>query len=196
MSKKISPEERKLRTKELRRKHQAIFDSLGIPDAVFIPKMAFNEPSMDGKLVMGFFDGELANCHDIYTEMVSSEQIPEDPTRTLYKYRANPHFRTEYHNKPTAGGHDRFLVPVSELIEVKHIPSSKEKVATSKSQASTPRTLSSYPADQLVDGEDMPVGEMTVKDLAALLTGKPLSNKQWINDLAQEQKVKSTARKK
>lgn len=163
MSNKITPEERKLKTKELRLKHQPVFNALGIPDAIFVPKMAYNDPIVAGQLVMGFFESELAECTDIYTEMVSFNMDPEDVSRTLYKYRANPHFRGEYHNKPTGSGYDRYLVPVSELIPI---------------EGST-INLNQEP----VLSDDMPIGELTAKDLAALITGKPISKKSWINEL-------------
>lgn len=188
MSNRITPEERKLRTKELRLKHQIVFDSLNVPDPIFVPKMAYKEPLAGGQLVMGFFESELSACTDIYTEMVSFNMDPEDPIRTLYKYRANPHFRSEYLNKPTSGGDDRFLVPVSELIEVKRDTSGIGMVVSPYTPHITDPTTAYH---HVLNPDDMLVSEMTVKDLATLLTGKPLSNKSWINDLVVS---KSTSR--
>lgn len=191
MSNRITTEERKLRTKELRLRHQVVFDMLNVSDPIFVPKMAYKEPLVGGQLVMGFFESELSACTDIYTEMVSFNMDPEDPSRTLYKYRANPHFRTEYLNKPTSGGDDRFLVPVSELIEVNKGTSS---IGIGVSLSHAPNIIDPSTINTTYY-QDMLVSEMTVRDLATLLTGKPLSNKSWINDLVTISKLSSRTRK-
>jgi hypothetical protein len=159
----ITTEERKKRIADLRLKHQPIFDSLGIPDALFFPKMAYFPKGGDEK-VLSFFPSELKKGYDIYTEFVSRDYEAEDAERTLWKWSYNPHWEEEYEATPDA--QPRHLVPVRELVKVTAPISSKN-------------SLDLFSETQL----DCPLSEMTVRDLAAILLKKPVSNKDWLNDL-------------
>lgn len=153
----------------LREKHQFTFDALEIPNALFYPKMAYRPYGKD-ELYVSFFANELKREGDIYTEFVSRDYISEDSNRTLWMWRYNPHWEEEYETtEPNDLGHVRYLVPVSELIKV-NLP--KEKM----------------PADPFLSfGEnlmdDAPIDEMTIRDFATIMTGRPLSTKSWLNNL-------------
>jgi hypothetical protein len=168
-TKKPTPEERKDITVNLRQKHQPIFNALGISDAIFIPKMAHYQKGLTG-LHMGFFESELEKGTDLYTEKVSMELESEDPNRTLYKVKHNPHFKEEYAaSEPMPNGHCRYFIPVDELIEVtKPIESAKE-------------------ADDLIIPKDpnldLPMDQMTIRDYAAIHMREPISFKLWLNDV-------------
>jgi len=162
-----------LSTKEkiavLREKHQFIFDTLDIPNALFYPKMAYRPHGKD-ELYVSFFANELKREGDIYTEFVSRDYMSEDSNRTLWMWRYNPHWEEEYETtEPNDLGHVRYLVPVSELIKV-NLP--KEKVPADPFKAF---------GDDLID--DVSLSDMTIRDFAAIMLGRPLSYKPWLNKL-------------
>jgi hypothetical protein len=112
--KKLTPQERKDLVKELRLLHQNYFDQNNISDAAYIPKMAFRPKGKDD-LHIAFFESELKVNKDVYTEFISSEYISEDPKRTLYLHKYNSHWEEEYELDISNSGHERYLIPVSEL---------------------------------------------------------------------------------
>lgn len=159
-------EEKKKKVATLREKHQPIFDALGIPDAIFHPKLAYR-PSDKEEQYMAFFPSEFRRNEDIYTEHVSAKCDSEDPTRTLWKWRFNPHWEEEYEYIDIAPA--RYLVPISELVKV-----------NSPTKTETPTQLS---FDDMMDDNDAPVSELTIRDLVAILHKTPVSNKHWLNNL-------------
>ena len=153
----------------LREKHQFIFDSLGMPGALFFPKMAYRPRGKD-ELYVSFFASEFKREGDIYTEFVSRDFMSEDSNRTLWMWRYNPHWEEEYDTtEPNELGHVRYLVPVSELIKV-NLP--KEKIPVNP--------FDSF-GDDLID--DASISDMTIRDFATIMTGRPLSSKSWLNNL-------------
>lgn len=156
----------------LRQKHQPYFDEKGIPGAVFFPKMAYKPRGKD-ELYVGFFATEFKREVDVYTEFVSGEYYPEDVNRTLWVWNYNPHWEEEYETtEPNSLGHVRYLVPVSELVKVNLNTQEPKKVS-----------LDSFDSlgASLVD--DCPISEMTIRDFATIMTGRPLSTKSWLNKL-------------
>ena len=96
---------------------------------------------------------------------------PEDPTRTLYKWRFNPHYEEEYEKtEPAANGHFRYLIPVSELIKI---------------EIEQPEPVNEFPDfDEIMDPDtDAPIGQLTIRDLAAIMLKRPVSQKKWLNDI-------------
>jgi len=173
---KPTPKERREATLLLRQKHQPVFDKLGIPDAIFIPKMAHHVKGLQG-LYMGFFESELNQGQDVYTEMVSMQMESEDPTRTLYKYRFNPHFKDELpasEEEPTKS--TRYYVPMEEL-EVVTIPSS---IDSKKKGSQTDKKPITIPVD---NNADVPMELMTLRDYASIHLCVPESNKDWLNEI-------------
>jgi hypothetical protein len=167
---------RKEKTEELVKHHQKVFDALGISSPLYIPKCAYRPYGKDD-LYMGFFKSELSKGEDIYTEYVSIALDSEDPTRTLYKWSYNSFYDEEYETTDAnANGHVRYLIPVSELIKIK--PETKTETKNTETQGLFPDF------DDLMDSDlDAPLSSLTVRDLAAILLKKPVSNKKWLNDL-------------
>lgn len=167
---------RKEKTEELVKYHQKVFDALGINSPLYIPKCAYRPYGKDD-LYMGFFKSELSKGEDIYTEYVSIALESEDPTRTLYKWSYNSFYDEEYETTDAnANGHVRYLIPVSELIKIK--PETKTETKSTETQGLFPDF------DDLMDSDlDAPLSSLTVRDLAAILLSKPVSNKKWLNDL-------------
>ncbi len=110
----MKPEERKAKVQELRKEHEDYFQTMGIINALYIPKMAYR-PSGKDELHVSFFPSELQKNRNIYTEFVSIEYNSEDPKRTLYLFKHNAHWAEEYEKVTSSSGFERHIVPVSEL---------------------------------------------------------------------------------
>ena len=88
----LTPEERKQKVNKLKEEHEDYFQTSGNLNALYIPKMAYRPKGKD-ELHVSFFPSELEKDKDIYTEFVSIDYDSEDPKRTLYLHRANPHWK-------------------------------------------------------------------------------------------------------
>lgn len=113
-TKNITSKERALKTDELRKEHQPYFDKIGKSNALFLPKMAYRPAGKD-ELYISFFESELKNECDIYTEFVSKQYDSEDPKRTLYLVQYNPFWKDEYELMTSNSGYERYFIPVSEI---------------------------------------------------------------------------------
>jgi len=123
---KMTPEERKRKIAELKQQHDEYFNSNELQDAAYIPKMAYRPPGKD-ELHISFFPSELERNKDIYTEFVSIEYDAEDPKRTLYLHKYNPHWKDEYEIIESSSGFQRHIIPVSELKVVSDVVSKQGK---------------------------------------------------------------------
>ena len=110
----MTPQERKASIKELYKEHADYFKNEKINKPAYIPKMAYRPQGKD-ELHITFFPSELENNMDIYTEFVSIDYKSEDPKRTLYLLKYNPHWKDEYEMITSNSGFQRHIVPVSEL---------------------------------------------------------------------------------
>lgn len=159
---------------ELLKHHEDVLKANDIENPVFIPKCAYKPHDKDF-LHIGFFPNELQKGQDIYTEFVSMDLIPEDPERTLYKLIHNPHFEEEYELATSkSSSYERYLIPVSELIKIEF-----PKISTEDTQSGFPDF------DMDVEGDE-PLARMTIKDLAAILLKKPVSDKKWLNKIIEK----------
>ena len=118
----LTPEERKQKVNKLKEEHEDYFQTSGNLNALYIPKMAYRPKGKD-ELHVSFFPSELDKDKDIYTEFVSIDYDSEDPKRTLYLHRANPHWKSEYELVTSSSGFQRHLIPVSELKVINDITS-------------------------------------------------------------------------
>lgn len=110
----MTPAERKQKIAKLKEQHEDYFQTNGIINVAYIPKMAYR-PSGKDELHVSFFPSELERNEDIYTEFVSIEYDSEDPKRTLYLHKHNPHWKGEYEIVTSSSGYERHIIPVSEL---------------------------------------------------------------------------------
>mgnify|MGYP006267627949 CR=1 FL=1 len=160
------PEDKKEKIRKLRDYHQVTLDHHGVPEGMFIPKMAYR-PIGKSDLHISFFASEMNKGEDIYLEFTSKELIPEDPQRRLYRWNFNPHYEEEYDQTEPhpQTGHVRYLVPVDELILMKR-----------------PEPKAEQSFNDLPDPDkDLPIDQMTIRDLAAIMLNKPVSTKKWLN---------------
>ena len=110
----MTPQERKAKVLKLKEEHEDYFQTMGMINALYIPKMAYR-PSGKDELHVSFFPSELQKGRDIYTEFVSIEYDSEDPKRTLYLLKHNAHWAEEYETVTSSSGFERHIVPVTEL---------------------------------------------------------------------------------
>ena len=110
----MTPQERKAKVQKLREEHENYFQTMGVINALYIPKMAYR-PSGKDELHVSFFPSELQKGRDIHTEFVSIDYDSEDPKRTLYLLKHNAHWAEEYEIVTSSSGFERHIVPVSEL---------------------------------------------------------------------------------
>lgn len=149
----------------LKETHLPAFKKLGIQDPLFIPKMFFGEPK-----VFYLFPSELKHGKDIYTEAVSKEYESEDPSRTLYKWKFNPNFETDYPKK--AFGHQTDMMCIVPFTELTVIETHEDDDIAKE-----------FDLSKLSGVEDLPISQMTIRDFTAIMTGKPVSLKGWLNEI-------------
>tara|TARA_B110000902_G_scaffold234762_1_gene279592 strand:+ start:512 stop:1012 length:501 start_codon:yes stop_codon:yes gene_type:complete len=118
----MTPQERKVKIKELLNEHEDYFLTNKIDNPAYIPKMAYRPAGKDD-LHITFFPSEMENNMNIYTEFVSIEYDSEDPKRTLYLLKYNPHWKEEYEMITSNSGFQRHIVPCSELKAINDVTS-------------------------------------------------------------------------
>ena len=123
----LTPTERKAKVAKLREEHEDYFQKEGKINALYIPKMAYR-PSGKDELHVSFFPSELQKEKDIYTEFVSIDYDTEDPKRTLYFLKHNPHWKEEYELVTSNSGFERHIVPVSELKIINDVNSRRSPI--------------------------------------------------------------------
>ena len=128
----ITPAERKIKVNELKEEHEDYFQTIGNINALYIPKMAYRPAGKD-ELYISFFPSELEKEHDIFTEFVSIEYDSEDPKRTLYLLKHNPHWKDEYELITSSSGFQRHMIPVSELKVINDVTNRTGKKVIDKS---------------------------------------------------------------
>ena len=184
---------RREKSKQLKAFHQNTLDTIGVPNATVIPKMAFKATGLTEK-VIGLFQSEVSKREDLYIEFTDRDLNPEVvdnyPPRALLKWRFNPQYDTEYarSNEDATAGDVRFYIPISELIIVSKteektndLPKLRttNNIIIQEERESSVDELAMVPPDKV----DVPFSEMTLRDYAAIHLNKPLSNKKWLNDL-------------
>jgi hypothetical protein len=145
----LTPAQRKEKVAKLREEHQEYFNTSNLKNALYIPKMAYR-PSGKDDLHVSFFPSELEKETDIYTEFVSIDYDSEDPKRTLYLLKHNPHWKEEFELITSNSGFQRHMVPASELKVINDVtsrgPEKKEQVILDFANPSIPN-----PDDVVVD---------------------------------------------
>lgn len=175
--------------KDIRDYHSDLINDLQITMYDFNMKSKFRDEQ--GRLVVGLFASEFRKPKGFFFEMVDSDLNPIDPNRTVYRVPPSDSYAEEYEMNSRGS----FLVPVDELrvVNPSSVAISRSSAVTSsddiigKSQVIAKSQVPPKP-DKLFGNasqteEDCPYSEMTIRDYYAMMSGRPVSNKKWLNDL-------------
>jgi hypothetical protein len=164
--------DKKARLLELKEYHAPLLEKLGIEEPFFVTAMAHKPKGKDSKHI-SLFPSQMKRNVDIYMEFTDKDNVPEDPARKLYKWKHNPFWIGEYDSVEIEGSTDlRYLIPVAELVVVEDPTAGKQGVQSFQS------------FDEIMDPDmDAAIDQMTIRDFVAILRGKPVSRKKWLNDL-------------
>jgi hypothetical protein len=186
-----SPPSKRDKILNLQEYHKELFEKEEITHPKFIPRMCYKH---DGELIIGFFIKEIFGQTDIYTEFCSRDYMPEDPKRTLWKWKYNPHFHEDYAlSEPhPATGDRRYLIPASELINVTllHNPEPVEIISTVVTNDPVPEKQTQMTFELPDNESDSAYSTMSIRDYAAIQWKSPVSLKPWLNELIKQQKIK------
>jgi hypothetical protein len=175
--------ERETLLQEARTYHKDLIKDLQIDEKDFTIKKVFRH---EGKIVVPIMGYEFTKPKGLYFEIATNDYkgfAGED--RTVYRL---PNSEKE-EAIPDPVYADRYLVPLEVLrvVNPHSVAISKSAAATSsddvlkkyKSESSptSVKIFSTKPVD------DAPYTDMTIRDYITIHTGKPVSSKQWLNDL-------------
>lgn len=197
--------------------HKGTLDRNGISQAEFTIKTAFrsNLSPLPGKNIQ-LFEGELKKNKDLYIELFEKvkdvddnvvDYAPFDDNRPLFIYKANPHYKSEYPVK--LGGevgkeYESYLVNLSELkvlfkgktmtyaeyekAKETALPPAKEQNRVNDYFPDFEEEFVTLKEEATQNNDDAPLSEITIRDLAAIMLIKPISNRPWLNELIKQTK--------
>ena len=171
---------RKEKIAELKKKHQLIFDRLGINDPLFVPKPFFGQEK-----TCYVFPSEIRLKKDLYSEKVSKSFDPEDEFRTLYVLKFNEGINEKYPIKMF--GEDKvLLVPIRDFEEVK-VPDRPVKEYFKEPKETKKETVKKPKKSSVKVTNDAMYKDLTIKDYCAIKWKKPISDKDWLNNLIKKE---------
>jgi len=168
--------------------HQELINDLGIERSDFNMKMPFYDQK--ARMVVGIFASEFKKDKGFFFELVTRQLDPADDERKVYRVAPSGSYEEEYELNEKGS----YLVPVEELRVV-----NPDSVAISKSSAVTASDnvleKKQYERHLLVERykapapmEDAAYSQMTIRDYYAIHSGKPVSAKNWLNELIKNNK--------
>lgn len=166
---------------QLRDYHQSLLDNLGVDRNRLKGKSVFYDSKRNQ--VIGVFKGEFMNSLNggMYFELTDSMNNPTDSNRTVYKCPVNAEFENEY--EPSPHWKESWLVPIEELrivnptsVAISGTSALVDLVAPAKEKTVKPITKKE-------EVQDASFTDMTIRDLYAVLHNKPVSSKEWLNNL-------------
>lgn len=192
---------KKVKLDDIRQYHLRLIADLGISPLDFNMKMPFYDKH--GRYVVGIFPSEFKKEKGFFFELIDRDLDPLEADRKVYRIPKNDNFDEEYEMNEKGS----YLIPIDELRVVNpnsvavakdgilsndkvfssaNKPSAvkQDQVFSTKSQPITgpkPVMATPQPAPQVY--EDTPYSEMTIRDYIAIHTGRPVSNKPWLNKL-------------
>jgi hypothetical protein len=178
--------EREVLLQEARNYHKDLIKDLHLDEKDFTIKKVFRH---EGKIVVPIMGYEFTKPKGLYFEVVSNDYSGfADENRTVYRL---PNSEKE-EAIPDRIYPDRYLVPLEVLrvVDPHSVAISKSAAVTSsddvlkkyKSETSQPSsaTVKIFSTKTV---EDAPYTDMTIRDYITIHTGKPVSSKQWLNEL-------------
>ena len=175
--------------KEIRDYNAEVIADLGISPFDFNMKSQFYDEQ--GRLVVGIFPSEFKKANGFYFELINSDLNPIDPERKIYRVAPSDSYEDEY----VLNSRGSYLVPIEELkiVNRSSVAISKMSAVTGTDDIFLPGVKKSAPTAAATDVrkaptamEDAPYSEMTIRDYYAIHTGKPVSSKQWLNNLIKD----------
>lgn len=164
----MTKEEKVVKIQEHRDYHKYTLEKLILIPSDFNVKSTFMN---DGKRVVALYPSEFLKKNGFYFEFVDAYLEPTDPTRQLYKYGPDPHF--EKFQLLTSGA---YAVPVDSLTKINKVIKAPDGEVYDFGKLD-----SQFDIEKV--GEDESINSMTIRDLASILWKKPVSAKNWLNDL-------------
>lgn len=158
--------------KSHRKHHLKLFNALGIPEAFYDCRSLTVGKPRDPYFIpenrVGFFSLILDKGEDIYFELTNFDCGITDPSRTLYKLRGNPHYKSEpdkydYREKTHAGAQYYVALEDCEIVEFPTVFMDEFVLPIPK--------------------EDMALDKLTARDRVCVDLKVPDSSHEWINDL-------------
>lgn len=176
---------REVMLQEARKYHKNLINDLKISENDFTIKKVFRH---EGKIVVPIMGYEFQKPKGLFFEVVKNDYSGfVDESRTVYRL---PNSEKE-EAIPDPVYEDRYLVPLEVLrtVDPHSVAISKDAAVLSgdpilkaikNDQPSTIKLFSTRTT------EDAPYSDMTIRDYYAIHTGKPVSNKEWLNDLIKQ----------
>jgi hypothetical protein len=167
----------------IRNYHQELITDLGIPRTDFNMKMPFYDQK--ARMVVGIFASEFKKEKGFFFELVTRGLDPVDAQRKVYRVAPSTSFEDEFELNEKGS----FLVPIEELrvVNPDSVAISKSSAVTSSDKVLKP-TLQEMAYKAPAPMEDLPYSDMTIRDYYAIHAGKPVSAKNWLNDLIKNNK--------
>jgi hypothetical protein len=174
---KISTEERNRKIAEIKAFWKTTLAATPFKEAAPIPKqMYYNSSDPDSRGIY-CFKNELS-AGDILIEVVNADFVPIETKRCIHILKQNPDFLTEY---VATGSYDSYVVPLSKLTL---LITAREPESTPEVKANLATLSESLPVSKMFgDNPDCNFADITARDLFAILHQKPVSNKDWINEM-------------
>lgn len=174
-------EYRQRKLEEIRNYNQEFISDLSLNKTDFNMKYKFTR---DGIEYVGLFDNEFKKKNGFYFEIIDSNLNPSDPSRTIYRVPYNEFYMDEYEMDERS----KWLVPLDSLRKINRqsVAISKTAAVTSSSKILKDEDITPIvkpPLPVIQKYEDAPYSEMTIRDYIAIHTGRPISNKAWLNEL-------------
>lgn len=154
--------------KPLLEKHNIDFNS-------FAPKALYEDES---NIYIRLYQVELTKESDKFIEIVTTDYKPvlnSNNARTIYKWKYTKHYEEEYRRDSLLAG-IAYLIPFEELDII-----FEEKIPKGKLTTDSVSTLENATKRSL--NTDAPYSQLTIRDYFAIHHLKPVSHKQWLNDL-------------
>jgi hypothetical protein len=164
---------------QIRVYHNELIKDLGISKFDFQMKRLFMDQYK--RTVIGVYPSEFEREKGMFVELVDAQHKPLDTERKVYRIAPNKNFSEEY--EVTNFG--SYLVPVDELRVVNPVSVAlfKSTAVTSSDRVLKQESIQSAPVVIEAPAVDAPYSEMTIRDHYAMISGKPVSLKPWLNDL-------------
>lgn len=164
---------KKQRAQEITTYHKEVLMRNGCPNGKVTPKLVYVPKGMKKKCIK-LFESDFRAKQTLFIEFTDADNNPVDTNRTLYKLQYNPHYAEEYTKEPTSDSDFSYLVPIEDLIKVSRTTSSTMEQVVNSSSVEFP----------LPDANsDQPFNQMTIRDFVAIFHKKPVSSKDWLNNL-------------